>query len=193
MSINRNSTNKLVDEVTCDGKKNAITAVEYLIKLGHSDIAYVGECHGETRYKEYVDTLMRHDLELNPSYIFETKQAEAAGFDIMEKILGLEDTPTAIYCANDITAIGMLKAKAKCKYLNISIISSDDIEQAQFTKPMLTTVALPKIEMARFAVYLLIDRIKGRHNTVTTMELEGKMIVRESCVNLEDSSWNYFI
>lgn len=195
ISINRNSTNKLVDEVTCDGKKIAITAVEYLIKLGHSDIGYVGECHGEARYKGYVDTLMRHDLELNPSYIFETKQTEAAGFDIMEKILELEDIPTAIYCANDITAIGMLKAKAKAKnkYLNISIVSSDDIEQAQFTKPMLTTVALPKIEMARFAVYLLVDRIKGRHNAVTTMELEGKLIVRESCVNLEESSWNYFI
>ena len=74
-----------------------------------------------------------------------------------------------------------------------SIISSDDIEQAQFTKPMLTTVALPKVEMGRFAVYLLIDRINGKHDSVTTMELEGHLVVRESCVDAEYSSWNYTI
>lgn len=195
VSINRNPTNREIDEVTCDGKKIAATAVEYLIGLGHNDIAYVGECHGESRYKGYVDTLMKHDLELNPSYIFETKQTEIAGYEIMENILQLEDIPTAIYCANDITAVGMLKAiaKSKNKYLNISVISSDDIEQAQFTKPMLTTVALPKEEMARFAVYLLLNRINGKHKSVTTMELEGHLVIRESCVDVEESYWNYMI
>ena len=195
VSINRNSTNREIDEVTCDGRKIATTAVEYLFNMGHNDIGYVGECHGESRYRGYVDTLMRHDLELNPSYIFETKQTEIAGYEIMEKILKAEDIPTAIYCANDITAIGMLKAleKSKKKYFNLSIISSDDIEQAQFTKPMLTTVALPKVEMGRFAVYLLIDRINGKHDSVTTMELEGHLVVRESCVDVEYSSWNYTI
>ena len=128
-------------------------------------------------------------------YIYDTKQTETAGYDIMEKVLKQQDKPTAIYCANDITAVGMLKAmaKSKNKYINISIISSDDIEQAQFTKPMLTTVALPKAEMARFAVNLLISRIKGQHEAVTKVELEGKLIVRESCVDVEYSSWNYYI
>lgn len=195
VSINRNSTNREIDEVTCDGRKIATTAIEYLLAIGHNDIGYVGECHGESRYKGYVDTLMRHELEPNPSYIFETKQTETAGYEIMEKILRAEDIPTAIYCANDITAVGMLKAldKSKKKYLNLSIISSDDIEQAQFTKPMLTTVALPKVEMGRFAVYLLIDRINGRHDAVTTMELECHLVVRESCMDAEYSSWSYTI
>lgn len=191
VSINRNSTNREIDEVTCDGNKIATTAVEYLLSMGHNDIGYVGECHGESRYKGYVDTLMRHDFEINPSYIFETKQTEMAGYEIMEKILEAEDIPTAIYCANDITAVGMLKAleKSKKKYFNLSVISSDDIEQAQFTKPMLTTVALPKEEMGRFAVYLLIDRINGKHDSVTKMELEGHLVIRESCVDVENSSW----
>lgn len=138
---------------------------------------------------------MKHNIVPNPSYIYDTKQTETAGYDIMEKVLKQQDKPTAIYCANDITAVGMLKAmaKSKNKYINISIISSDDIEQAQFTKPMLTTVALPKAEMARFAVNLLISRIKGQHETVTKVELEGKLIVRESCVDVEYSSWNYYI
>lgn len=62
-----------------------------------------------------------------------------------------------------------------------------------YMKPMLTTVALPKVEMGRFAVYLLIDRINGKHDSVTTMELEDHLVIRESCVDAEYSSWNYTI
>lgn len=195
VSINRNSTNREVDEVTCDGKKIATLAVERLIALGHKDIGYIGECRGESRYKGYIETLAKYDIEPSPSYIFESKQSEAAGFETIQKIVESDDIPTAIYCANDITAVGMLKALASMKnrFFNISIISSDDIEQAQFTSPMLTTVALPKEEMGKFAVYLLVDRIKGGHSSIITMELEGKLKNRSSCFNVADSSWGFCI
>ncbi len=57
---------------------------------------------------------------------------------------------------------------------------------------MLTTVALLKEEMARFAVYLLINRIKGQHTSVTKVELE-EADSKGSCVDVEYSSWNYYI
>lgn len=195
VSINRNTTNKETDEVTCDGEKIADMAIDYLVHLRHTAIGYVGECNGESRYKGFVNALMKRDIVPNPSYIYDTKQTETAGFDVGERLMSMEDKPTAIYCANDITAVGMLKAlaKSKNKYVNISVISSDDIEQAQFTKPMLTTVSLPKEEMARFAVYLLISRITRHHESVTKVELEGKLVVRESCVDVEYSRWNYYI
>ena len=52
----------------------------------------------------------------------------------MEKLLKSEDCPTGIYCANDITAVGILKYLRKCRnlYFTPSIIASDDIEEAQF-------------------------------------------------------------
>lgn len=182
VSINRNPTNHQVDEVTCDGSKIATLAVEHLLALGHASIGYVGPCHGEARYKGYMDTLRKNGLEQDIQYIWESRQTETAGYEIMEHILSSENIPTGIYCANDITAVGMLKALTKSKLIApISIISSDDIEQAQFTSPMLTTVALPKQEMGKFAVYLLLDRIKGEHQAVTTIELEGKLVQRESC------------
>ena len=71
-----------------------------------------------------------------------------------------------------------------------SIISSDDIEEAQYAKPMLTTVSLPKEEMGRFALYLLLDRIKGGHKSVVRTELEGKLMIRSSCTSVESSGWN---
>ena len=194
VSVNRNSTNYEVDEVLCDGKKIASIAVEYLISLGHRNIGYVGECHNEARYNGYVETLRKHDMDVESYYVMECRQTEAEGFEIMKRFLQSTDCPTGIYCANDITAIGMLKClnKFKNRYYMPSIISSDDIEQAQYTTPMLTTVKLPKEEMGKFALYLLLDRMKGGHKGVVRTELEGKLMIRNSCTDVEASTWSNY-
>lgn len=183
VSINRNSTNYQVDEVICDGEKIASMAVEYLISLGHKEIAYVGECGNEARYKGYRNTLKKYNIKIDRNFIIETMQSVDKGFKVMESILKKKVMPTAIYCANDIIAVGMLK------YLQIggyygnkpSIISSDDIEMAQFTTPMLTTVHLPKQDMAKCAIWLLMDRLNRGHETVIHMEMCCKLMVRSSC------------
>lgn len=191
VSVNRNSTNYEVDEVLCDGEKIAKTAVEYLVKLGHRNIGYVGGCRNEARYRGFLKVLEKNDIEVVPGYIMETKQTEAEGYETMKKFITMENPPTGIYCANDITAIGMLKCLNK--YRNIryspSIISSDDIEEAQFTQPMLTTVRLPRDEMGKFAIGLLTDRMKGGHKSVSRVELEGRLVVRSSCSKVDDIGW----
>ncbi len=192
VSVNRNSTNYEVDEVLCDGKKIAAAAVEYLISLGHKNIGYIGQCHSEDRYNGYLETLKKHDLDVIPEYVIETKQTEAEGYEAMEKFFQSDDMPTGIYCANDISAIGMLKClnKFRNRYYMPSIISSDDIQEAQFTRPMLTTVSLPKGDMGKFALYLLLDRLKGGHSGIVRMELEGRLMIRNSCSSVEDSMWS---
>ena len=183
VSVNRNSTNYEVDEVICDGEKIASLAMEYLIRLGHRDIGYVGECQNEARYKGYLETLIKHNIPLNESYVFETKQTELEGYKVMESMISSNQYPSGIYCANDITAIGMLKClkKYKRRRFTPSIVASDDIEEAQNITPMLTTVRLPKDEMGRLAISLLLNRIRGEHTSVLRMEFEGKLIVRNSC------------
>ena len=196
ISINRNSTNYEVDEVICDGRKIAASAVEYLIRLGHRKIAYVGECHNEARFKGYQETLLKNNIEYDIDYIFQTSLSESGGYDAMERIMQMTNQPTGIYCANDIIAIGMLKSfsRYRNRYYNPSIISSDDIAEARYTKPMLTTIRLPKEEMARFAVFLLLDRIRGVHKSVVRMELEGELVIRSSCSPINDSYMiEYFI
>lgn len=192
VSVNRNSTNYEVDEVLCDGKKIAAAAVEYLIFLGHKNIGYIGQCHSEDRYNGYLETLKKYDLDVIPEYVIETKQTEAEGYEAMEKFFQSDDMPTGIYCANDISAIGMLKClnKFRNRYYMPSIISSDDIQEAQFTRPMLTTVSLPKEDMGKFALYLLLDRLKGGHSGIVRMELEGRLMIRNSCSSVEDSMWS---
>ena len=113
VSVNRNSTNYEVDEVLCDGRKIASMAVEYLISLGHRNIGYVGSCRNEERYAGYVDTLKRNGLDLIPEYVVETDQTEKEGYEAMARLLKSEDCPTGIYCANDISAVGILKYLGK--------------------------------------------------------------------------------
>ena len=188
VSINRNPSDCMVDEVVCDGQKIASTAVEYLISMGHSEIGYVGECQNEAGFRGYLETLKKHGIDFNPAFVYETKQTEAKGYEVADRVLESDFMPTALYCANDITAVGVLKnlARPQNRYFHISIVASDDIDQAQFTKPMLSTVSLPKADMGRLAMFLLLDRIKGKHTDKVKIELNGKLIRRESCRNVQD-------
>lgn len=189
VSVNRNSTEYEVDEVLCDGEKIAASAVDYLISLGHRAIGYVGNCRHEARYQGFRKVLFQYHLEENPDYVVEANAGEEAGFAAMEKLAKLDDPPTGIYFAHDILALGALKylRQHKSPYYIPSIISSDDIEQAAYAEPMLTTVRLPKEDMAKFALYLLLDRIDGGHKATTRVELESSLIIRSSCSNAEQA------
>ena len=70
-------------------KKIAAAAVEYLISLGTKNIGYIGQCHSEDRYNGYLETLKKHDLDVIPEYVIETKQTEAEGYEAMEKVLSV--------------------------------------------------------------------------------------------------------
>ena len=114
----------------------------------------------------------------------------------LEQFLNSDKCPTGIYCSNDITAIGMLKclSKHKNRYFNPSIISSDGIEEAQYTTPMLTTIQVSREEMGKFAMYLLVDRLRGGHRGKVKIELECRLVKRESCMLAEESKWcDYYI
>ena len=53
---------------------------------------------------------------------------------------------------------------------------------------MLTTVGLPKEEMGKFALYLLLDRMRGGHKSVVRTELEGKLMIRNSCTTADEGA-----
>ena len=188
VAINRNSADYAVDEVLCDGRKMASAAIEHLVGLGHTRIGYVGVCHNESRYRGYQGTLREHGLELIPSYVRETRQTEEEGFAAMQAFLQQADAPTAFYCANDLTAIGMLRCLEGMRHLRMrpSIVASDDIEAAQTTTPMLSTVRVPQREMAHLAVQLLLDRQRGGHSGTVRVEVEGTLVQRASCFACEE-------
>ncbi len=181
--IDRNPTDYAYDEVVCNGTVAAEKAMEYLISLGHKNIAYIGDCTYETRYIGYYQALLNHKIPMNYQNIHPTNQTEEEGYQKMEQILQSLERPSAIFCANDGTALGVLRALKKHKkrgYLP-SIISIDNILHSQNTSPMLTTIDIPKREMGHLALSLLLDRKKEAHKEHVRIELPCRLIIRESC------------
>ena len=183
VGIDRNPTNHLYDEVFCNGAAAAEQAIEYLISLGHRNIAYIGDCNYESRYIGYYQTLLTHKLSISYDNIYPTDQTRESGYHATLQILEKTKRPSAIFCANDTTALGVLDALKKKKHSGYapSVISIDDIEDAKHSKPMLTTISIPKREMVHLALSTLLDRRNHHHTENIRIELPCRLIRRESC------------
>ena len=190
VGIDRNPTNYKMDEIICSGKTAAMTAMEYLLSLGHREIGYIGDCSSESRYVGYCETLINRNVPLNYNYIKSTDQTYDSGYHAMRE-LRRQDI-TAVFCANDITALGALKALSEpypdadiAKHnKKISVISIDNISMSQTSTPLLTTVSIPKEDMGRMAVNILLDRIRHNHSEYLRVEFPCKIIERDSCYPL---------
>lgn len=182
VGIWRNPTDFDIDEVMCDGKKAASVAVEYLIARGHSSIAYIGDCSYESRYVGYTDALIRNNLPIRYPLIFPTRQTEAEGYEAMRMIARANDA-TAVFCANDITAVGALSALRDLPKPrpDIAVIAIDNIDLAQRTQPLLTTIDIPREDMAHMAVQVLMDRIARGHREILRVEFPCRLVRRKSC------------
>lgn len=92
--------------------------------------------------------------------------------------------PTAIFCCNDITAVGAIKSIKEMGLKipqDVSLLSIDDIEMASYVTPMLSTISIPKEEMGKMAVKILLDRINKGHRLPVRLELPYQIKARESC------------
>lgn len=185
VGIWRNPLNFNVDEVVCDGKKAAEMAMKYLFSLGHQRIAYIGDCSFESRYVGYCDMLIQNNIPIDYELIRQTTEKEEIAFsELLEKKLTGNTEFTAVFCANDKIAISVLKLlKAKKRQLKqpISVISIDNIEASQNTQPYLTTIQIPRSEMAHMAVTLLLDRIAREHREAIRIEFPCRIVERNSC------------
>ena len=192
VGIWRNSMNFNVDEVVCDGKKAAELAMNYLISLGHRNIAYIGDCSYESRYVGYCNSLIHHNIPMNYEQIKQTNQTGEEGRKAMEELLESSENFSAVFCANDVTAIHVLEVlkewrrKHKKRISEISVISIDNIEESQDTSPLLTTIHIPRKEMAHMAVNLLLDRIEKKHSEAIRIEFPCRIINRSSCYPREN-------
>lgn len=182
--VGRNTIAAGCDEVICDGYEATEIAMLHLIANGHKTIGYIGETTNEVRYEAYCDIIRKHGLEWSDKWVSNCPQNGPGGYQGAEELLAkASPLPTAIFCATDITAIAALRrfAEAKIKVPEqLSIISMDNIELSGYVSPMLTTVAMPIVEMGNWAVQLLIERLNKRHKLPAKVLLPNKLIIRES-------------
>lgn len=182
--VGLNNTDVKCDQVLCDGFLASKMAVEHLIGLGHRRIGYIGETVDEKRFNGYRETLIANGLHYDDKLAESRILSFENGYAGMQQLLERAPEVTAIFCANDQTAIGAMKAANQMELnvpRDISIVSIDDIEVSQFISPSLTTVHIPTGEMGRIAAKLLIDRIRGGHSSLLKTFLPCYLVERDSC------------
>ncbi|HHV11613.1 MAG TPA: LacI family transcriptional regulator [Clostridiales bacterium] len=180
-----NTLDSEYDQVICDGYAVAADAMEFLFKLGHERIGYIGEFQKEVRYSAYQDALKKHHLPFDRDLTTNVPISSEGGYQGAKRILDRTKNVTAFFCINDITAIGAIKAIQECGFRvpeDISVISMDDIEISQYVSPMLTTMHIPIDEMGKMTAKILIDRINGGHTLPLKLSLPFYLAKRESCI-----------
>lgn len=179
-----NHSNTSYDRIICDGYAAAVSAVEELMNLGHSKIAYIGETAGENRYEGYCAALTSKNFPINRNYVVNTSTGYEGGYQGALKLLQKAADFTAVFCPDDMTAIGTMKALQERNLRipkDVSLISIGDIDIVQYVTPMLTTVHIPIAEMGQMAAKILIDRIEGGHHLPMEVSLPFYIASRESC------------
>lgn len=179
-----------VDQVLCYGYDAAQTCVNYLHALGHRDICYLGETVNEQRYQGFLDTMHRIGIESPEALAVDAPFSPAGGYDAVHQLLQKKKPFTAILCANDMLAVGALKALKEHRLRvprDVSLIGINDMETSRYLDPMLTTVSIPIQEMGMHVAKLLIDRINGGHREPVKLILPSALICRESCAAAKES------
>lgn len=171
------------DQVICDGHAVATDAMEFLFAQGHTRIGYIGETKKEIRYDAYCNALKNHRISFDKNIVTNVSVSSEGGYQGAKRILNRSRDVTAFFCMNDITAIGVMKAIQECGCQvpqDISVISMDDIEIAQYVSPMLTTMHIPIEEMGKMTAKILIDRINHGHSLPLKIALPYYLAKRES-------------
>ena len=181
--------------ISFDNYKAARGAVDHLVALGHRRIGMI--C-GRTevndrafdRRRAFEDTLATYGLEVDPALIFERSFEFVEGRAAMHAMLACRPRPTAVFCANDIQAIGALY---ECRDAGIdiprdmSIVGFDDLPIASYITPPLTTIRVPADEMGVRAARAIIGTIE-QGSDVTPCELSTDLVVRGTTAPRRDRS-----
>jgi DNA-binding LacI/PurR family transcriptional regulator len=160
-------------------------AAQHLVGLGHRRIAHIAgperEWDAVERQTGYEQELQACGLPVDPAMIVRGDSRPQGGIQAMQQLLALSPRPTAVFCYNDSTAIGAMRA-ARAAGLRIpqdlSVVGFDDIDLAPFFEPPLTTVAQPKRAMGEMAVKMVLDLLA--HEPVRDCVLPSQLIVRDS-------------
>lgn len=172
------------DQVVCEGSDIAITAISYLLEMGHTKIGYVGEHKNEVRFNGYKEAMAKLGLPFYQRNTANVNQTPDGGYKGANLLIKHKADITAIFCANDSTAIGVIHALKENGFRipeDISVISVDDIDTAQYLSPMLTTVHIPMEDLGKMTAKILIDRINGGHRLPIKTVLPFYIAKRDSC------------
>jgi len=176
-----------VPYVGVDDVASAKMATEYLISLGHRKIVYIASDStdpvSELRREGYLNGLAEASEPLR-EWCIEGNGKSEGGRAAVERLFIKDTLPTAFFCYNDDTAIGVISA-LQLRGFNVpadfSVIGFDDIPFANNITPALTTIRQPRNQIGEAAMGYLLDGLRGEEKPPSETLLHGDLVVRESC------------
>jgi LacI family transcriptional regulator len=175
-----------IGNVTSNQIESAKHAVKYLYRMGHKHIAFVNGSENahvsKIRKMGYLEALKDSNLEFNEDYIVSGDFTEERAKQSAITLLLNHPEITALFCASDVMALGVLQAARELKLKvpeQLSIIGFDNIILSKYVTPPLTTVGQFPYKMGIQAAQMLIDLIEGKPRE-KTVEIQNELILRDS-------------
>jgi LacI family transcriptional regulator len=183
------------DTVTIDNVAAASQVTNYLLDLGHTRIGSItGPLHlttGRGRLDGMLQAMAQRGVAPEPGHVRSGEFREDVAYSVAREMLDRPDRPTALYVANGVMALGVMRALADLSIhcpLDISIASTDTISGIGGLRPRLTRTEHPIIEMTNEALRLLVDRIqRGKEKPPRNVVFQPALVLGESCAPLRRS------
>lgn len=169
-----------------DDRKAAYEATALLIRQGHERIGCVtgssDSIHMRNRLTGYQEALFENDIPYNPHLTIQGDWNRDSGYQAAEKLL--KQNVTAIFCHNDIMAMGIIDYCTKQGIeigRDLALIGFDNLEISTVCRPTLSTVELPLFDIGHASARILIDKIEGtKEPAIGEIYLDCQIIERES-------------
>lgn len=170
-------------------------ATAHLTELGHRRIGFI---NGEPWMDASADRLKGHrqalataDIAFDERLIRNGDWLPLTGYHHTLDLMAMDNPPTAIFCGNDLMAIGAMEALSELGRKvpdDISVMGYDDQELARYTHPPLSTLVLPNYEMGQRAAEALLDMtVHGKSIRPMTIKIDGPIVRRGSTAALNGS------
>jgi LacI family transcriptional regulator, galactose operon repressor len=188
VAVDHNAGSSSLPSVDSDNLAGAVAATEYLLGIGHRRIGFLsGRPDLESarlRERGYRTALKAAGLEVEPNLVrvggYQSDSADEAARLMLER----DDRPTAIFAANDVSAIAAMDAARTLGLAvprDLSVIGFDNVPESALCEPPLTTIEQPIQRMGFEAVELLIGLIEQRPDLETQRLLPTRLVTRGSC------------
>ncbi|WP_318200654.1 LacI family DNA-binding transcriptional regulator [Streptomyces sp. SCL15-4] len=167
--------------------QGGVCATEHLLELGHERIGVVAghprTMAGEARLAGYRSALASAGVRYRAEYVRHADSDEATARLRTHELLDLPEPPTAVFVCSDRMALGVYAALAERDVRvpdAMSVVGFDDLPEARWAVPALTTVRQPLAEMAATALRLLVRMTRGERPEGTRTELSTRLVRRAS-------------
>lgn len=178
------------DHVAIDNVAAARAATDHLVALGRRRIAAIGDQPRPTsetahlRLRGYQEALAEAGLPARPEWVVEVENYHRPdGAAAMRRLLALPEPPDAVFCFNDLLALGALREAYERGVRvpqDLAVVGWDDIEEGRYSTPTLTTISPDKARIAALAVDFLAARLSADADPPREVTAPFTLAVRES-------------